>query len=133
MVSLELERTFWEKATIPHAEYHRDKTKPMRDRFSRHYADMAALAQHPLAESALANGDLRQRVADWKQRFFPASWARYGEAKPGNFRLVPPEFRLKELEGDYRAMRDMLLDEPPTFAKILETVGELELRINRIA
>jgi len=37
------ERTFWEKATILHMEYHRDKTKPLRDRFSRHYSDMAEL------------------------------------------------------------------------------------------
>jgi Nucleotidyl transferase AbiEii toxin, Type IV TA system len=35
LVALELERTFWEKATILHAEYHRDPAKPIRDRFSR--------------------------------------------------------------------------------------------------
>ena len=31
---------------------------------------MAALARHAMAEAALACGDLRQRVADWKSRFF---------------------------------------------------------------
>jgi hypothetical protein len=36
VVALEIERTFWEKATILHAEYHRPLDKPMRDRFSRH-------------------------------------------------------------------------------------------------
>lgn len=46
LVALELERTFWEKATILHAEYHRDAAKPISDRFSRHYSDMAAMAQH---------------------------------------------------------------------------------------
>lgn len=30
LVALELERTFWEKATILHAEHHRERTKPMR-------------------------------------------------------------------------------------------------------
>ena len=30
VVALELERTFWEKATILHAEHHRDPAKPMR-------------------------------------------------------------------------------------------------------
>src|SRR4051812_37978027 len=70
LVALELERTFWEKATILHAEYHRDPQKKIRDRFSRHYSDMAALSQHEIASTAVANHDLCRRVADWKSRFF---------------------------------------------------------------
>ncbi len=54
LVALDLERTFWEKATILHAEHHREPAKPMRDRFSRHYSDMAALARHGAVERALA-------------------------------------------------------------------------------
>lgn len=130
LVALELERTFWEKATILHAEHHRDPAKPIRDRFSRHYFDMAALARHGVVERALAAAELRQRVADWKSRFFAASWAHYELAKPGTFRLVPPDFRLVELEKDYRAMRAMFLAEPPSFASIIEAVRGLENRIN---
>jgi hypothetical protein len=133
LVALELERTFWEKATILHAEHHRERLKPMRDRFSRHYSDMAALARHEVVERALAAAELRQRVADWKSRFFAASWARYDLAKPGTFRLVPPDFRLVELERDYRAMRTMFLAEPPSFASIIESVRDLEMRINKTA
>jgi hypothetical protein len=129
-VALELERTFWEKATILHAEHHRDGTKPIRDRFSRHYSDMAALARHAVAERALADDDLRQRVADWKSRFFAASWARYNLARPGTFRLVPPEFRLAELKKDYLVMRDMFLTAPPSFESVIKTVFELEREIN---
>ncbi len=44
VVALELERSFWEKATILHAEYYRPAEKATPDRFSRHYADTAALA-----------------------------------------------------------------------------------------
>ena len=32
VVALELERTFWEKATILHAEFHRPADRQMRDR-----------------------------------------------------------------------------------------------------
>ena len=32
VIALEFERTFWEKATILHAEYHRPETQPQRDR-----------------------------------------------------------------------------------------------------
>jgi hypothetical protein len=132
LVALELERTFWEKATILHAEYHRDPAKPIRDRFSRHYSDMAALARHGITQRALDRDDLRQRVADWKSRFFAASWARYDLAKRGTFRLTPPEFRLAGLKKDYQAMQDMFLAQPPSFEDILETVRGLENRINGI-
>lgn len=133
LVALELERTFWEKATILHAEHHRDSAKPIRDRFSRHYSDIAALARHDVVERALACAELRQRVADWKSRFFAASWARYDLAKPGTFRLVPPDFRLAELEKDYRVMRPMFRTAPPSFASIIEAVRDLESRINQTA
>ena len=133
LVALELERTFWEKATILHSEHHRDPAKPIRDRFSRHYSDMAALAGHAVADRALARADLRQRVADWKSRFFAASWARYDLAKPGTFRLAPPEFRFAELEKDYREMRAMFLAEPPPFESVMNAVSNLEHRINQMA
>jgi hypothetical protein len=42
VVAMEVERTFWEKATILHAEYHRPVDEPIGDRFSRHYSDLAA-------------------------------------------------------------------------------------------
>lgn len=130
LVALELERTFWEKATILHAEHHRVSKKPMRDRFSRHYSDMAALARHTVLERALARADLQERVANWKSRFFAASWARYDLAKPGTFRLAPPEFRLAELKADYQAMRDMFLATPPSFESVMQTVLALENRMN---
>jgi len=44
---------------------------------------------------------------------------------------VPPEFRLAEVEKDYRAMQPMFLAEPPSFANIIEAVRALENRINQ--
>ena len=119
-----------EKATILHAEYHRDAAKPIRDRFSRHYSDTAAMAPRAEIRTALLNNELRQHVADWKSRFFPSSWARYDLARPGTFRLVPPESRRAELERDYLAMRPMFLNEPPPFASVLRTLTDLESKIN---
>ncbi len=131
LVALELERTFWEKATILHAEYHRDAAKPIRDRFSRHYSDTAAMAKGVEIAPVLANDELRQHVADWKGRFFPSNWARYDLAKPGTFRLAPPEFRIVELDKDYRAMRSMFLNEPPPFETVVKALSDLESRINQ--
>jgi nucleotidyltransferase AbiEii toxin of type IV toxin-antitoxin system len=131
VVSLELERTFWEKATILHAEYHRPSGRPTPDRFSRHYADTAALARHPAAADALQNHALRKRVVEWKGMFFGSSWARYDLARPGTFRLVPPSERLQELERDYQAMRDYYLREPPGFDEVLSALHKLEQGINQ--
>ncbi len=132
LVALELERTFWEKATILHAEYHREAAKPIRDRFSRHYSDLAAIAKHADIAPALNNDALRQRVADWKSRFFAANWARYDLAKPGTFRLAPPDFRRDELERDYREMRPMFLKEPPPFESVVRELSALEQRVNQL-
>ncbi|MBA3483703.1 MAG: nucleotidyl transferase AbiEii/AbiGii toxin family protein [Pirellulales bacterium] len=52
VIALELERTFWEKATILHVEWHRPPERATPDRFSRHYSDMAALAAHEVANTA---------------------------------------------------------------------------------
>ena len=130
VVALEVERSFREKATILHAEYHRPAEKPMPDRFSRHLADTAALAKHPTASKAIDQHDLRDRVVVWKGQFFGSSWANYDQAKPGTFRLVPPAGRLPALRRDYEAMRDMYLSDPIPFDDILTTLAELENRIN---
>jgi len=62
VVALEITRTFWEKATILHAEHHRPPELPIRDRFARHYADFEALWRHPSRADALARLDLNQFV-----------------------------------------------------------------------
>lgn len=129
-VTLELERSFWEKATILHVECHRPADKPTPDRFSRHYADTAALANLPVIEAAMADHELRERVVGWKSRFFGSAWARYDLARPGTFKLVPSESRIRALRIDYQAMRDMYLSEPVDFDQILATLAELELKIN---
>ncbi len=130
VVALEVERSFWEKATILHAEHHRPADRLTPDRFSRHYADTAALARHPAAAGAIDRHEQRDRVVAWKGRFFGSSWARYDLAQPGTFRLVPPDGRLPALRRDYQAMRDMYLSEPLAFDEILAVLAELEQRIN---
>jgi hypothetical protein len=99
--------------------------------YSRHYADVAALAACHEVGHALSDVALLERVVNWKSRFFARSWARYDLAKPGTFRLVPPEFRRSDLAADYAKMRPMFLAEPPPFADIIEAVHGLEKRINR--
>ena len=126
VVALELERTFWEKATILHAEFHRPATQILRDRLARHYSDMAALWRHPSRSKALARLDLLLDVVRHKSRFFASSWASYDTAIPGSFHLVPPEHRHRELERDLESMLPMFLAAPPTFNEMLHQLAEAE-------
>jgi hypothetical protein len=129
--ALSAERTFWEKATILHAEANRHPDKPTPVRYSRHYADLAAFVGSPVFEQALASADLRERVVQHKQVFFTARWAKYHEAVPGTFRVVPERYRLDILEADYRDMGEMYFGRPLTWSEVLERLHHLQDRINQ--
>jgi hypothetical protein len=124
-------RTFWEKATILHAEYHRPSEKMLPERYSRHYYDLAMLAKTPIGAEALADLPLLAQVVRHKEIFYPSAWAQYGLARPGTLRLTPKSERLAALQRDYRSMGVMIFGEPPAFAEIHETLANLEEEINK--
>jgi len=131
VVVLDVARTFWEKATILHAEYHRPLEQPIRDRFARHYSDFMALWQHgPSREAGLARLDLLADVALHKSRYFASSWANYAAARPGSLRLLPPPGRWPALEADYVKMRPMFLQEPAPFVALMDGLAQAELTLN---
>ncbi len=130
--ALAAERTFWEKATLLHAECHRDPESSMPTRYARHYHDLARMAVAPVVESALADTDLRKRVVTHKTIYFRSGWARYELAHPGTFRLVPDDNRQAELKRDHEAMKEMFFTEPPALDEVLEVLRDLERRINAL-
>ncbi len=128
---LSAERTFWEKATILHAEFHRPADKAMPERFSRHYCDFYELIRKDVAKSAVPKLDLLARVAEHKSLFFKSSWANYGEAAKGTLRIVPPEQRRKALRDDYGKMQQMFFGQPPEFDSIIALLKQWESEFNR--
>ena len=126
VVALEVERSFWEKATILHAEYHRPREKPIPDRLSRHYSDFAALWLHAAKEAALKRMDLLDQVADFKSRFFASAWAHYETARSKTLKLRPSAAREAELERDYKRMEPMFMATPPPFSHVLKVLGNAE-------
>ncbi len=130
VVALEITRTFWEKATILHAEHHRPLDLPIRDRFARHYADFEALWRHPSRADALARLDLLEDVVRHKSRFFSSGWTHYETAMPGTFRLVPPPARHAALARDYATMAPMFIGEPIEFDVMLQRLQVAEQRLN---
>ena len=130
VTALELERTFWEKATILHAEFHRPEDSPTPSRYARHYFDMAKLLGHAQAAQFMVDSVQCNRVVDWKSRVFARGWARYDLAKHGSFRLVPPAKREADLALDYRAMRPMFISEPPPFDALMAQLRSAEAALN---
>lgn len=127
---IKAERTFWEKATILHQEAHRAADKPQPSRYSRHYYDLARMAESPVKDAALADMTMLAAVAEFKQRFYPCAWAHYELAKPGTLRLVPEGTVLAAVRADYRAMASMMFGKVLEFDEIMATLQRLQDEIN---
>mgnify|MGYP002681887116 CR=1 FL=1 len=128
--TLEAARTFWEKATLLHAESHRTTPGSGREQVSRHYFDLFQLSKTDVVDDALKRLDLLERVIEHKTVFFRSAWAHYATARPGGFRLLPSRDRAPALRRDYERMKVMIFGEPPTWDEIVEGLADLERRIN---
>jgi len=124
------ERTFWEKATLLHAEHHRPQTKAAPNRLSRHYYDVARLIQAGLGEKAVAGIELLDRVIQHKNIFFRSSWASYDTARQGTLRLAPNPDRMEPLMEDYERMKDMFFGSKPDFSSIVDILTDWQDRFN---
>jgi predicted nucleotidyltransferase component of viral defense system len=124
---LAAERTFWEKATILHALHHGTK---MRDRMSRHYYDTFVMAQKGIADAALRDVTLLEKVVRNKSLMFADNKASYDTAVIGSLRLIPKDVMLPELKRDYAAMQEMFIGKVPQFETIMSELARLEKRIS---
>lgn len=125
------ERTFWEKATLLHAEYHRPMEKDILNRISRHYYDLVRLIEGGIGNNAMADEMLLARVVEHKKIFFPNTWARYDEAKKGTLRLAPAKTRIEALMEDYEKMSAMFFSDRTDFQEIVKVLVEWEAMFNQ--
>ncbi|NIM49714.1 MAG: nucleotidyl transferase AbiEii/AbiGii toxin family protein [Gemmatimonadales bacterium] len=128
--ALAAQRAFWEKALLLHAQFHQRPGKPVPERQSRHYFDMAMLAQSDIKDGALAQHELLARVAVHSKLFFGLKKGPYEEAIAGKLRLLPHEDLEKVLRRDYAAMQEMIFRDPPSFDELLAQLKTLEGEIN---
>jgi len=127
---LSVERTFWEKATILHDQYHRADDYRTADRISRHYYDFYKLVKADVSKSAIENFALLESVVINKKSFFYRAGAKYEEVLLGHIHLIPSPARLDALKRDYEKMNSMFFAKSPEFNEILELLAELEKEIN---
>lgn len=130
------ERTFWEKATLIHAECSRGALRPTADRPSRHWYDLAVLADHEIGNKALTNRDLFASVVEHKSWAFRDPKAHYERCLGGRLRLLPEVAPMRQdLHEDFTKMVSarMFYSTPPNFAGIEDRLARLEEEINASA
>jgi hypothetical protein len=131
--TLAVERTFWEKATILHAEANRPPGKAIKANFSRHYADTASLADHAGGKNALLDPGLRRRVVAFKEAFYANTWSNYDTAIPGAFKLLPADAHLETLKNDYRRMQgEMYFGPSADWDEVIARLRALQAEIDRL-
>lgn len=125
-------RTFWEKATLMHVECQRDKFRTGAERLSRHWYDLAMLADLSHGQAAAADRALLADVVKHKKVFYNASYANYDACLAGQLRLIPEDVALAALRDDFQRMigAGMFIGEPPTFDVIVDRLRALEMAIN---
>ncbi len=125
------ERTFWEKVALLHEETYRDGSAAPKARLARHYYDVWCLIARGVAERAVRDRELFDRVAAHRAVFFRRSRDAQASFAPGSLRIVPATDRLAQWRRDYDAMREsMFFGEVPDFAEILTVVNRFEEDFN---
>jgi hypothetical protein len=125
-------RTFWEKATLMHVECQRDEFRTGAERLSRHWYDLAMLADLVHGKAAVADRALLADVVKHKKVFYNASYANYDACLTGQLRLIPEDAALAALRDDFQRMigAGMFIGEPPAFDAIVDCLRTLETVIN---
>jgi len=127
------ERTYWEKATLIHAECNRETPKANAERLSRHWYDLFQLSRSEIGSAALSNTKLLEEVVNHKNILYPSARAKYNDCL-GRIRLIPDASSLKLLEKDFEKMKAsaMFWSEPDPFQEIIKELSKLETTINAI-
>ncbi len=128
-------RTFWEKATLMHVDCQRNEFRIGAERLSRHWYDLAMLADLALGQAAVTDRTLLADVVKHKKVFYNASYANYDACLVGQIRLIPDDAALAALRDDFQRMigAGMFIGEPPAFDAIVDRLRTLETTINRHA
>ncbi len=127
-------RTFWEKVMLLHEETYRPAEKKRAARLSRHYYDVWCLIKHGIADQALADTGLFERIAAHRAVYFRYTWMDYATLRPGTLQLMPNRSQMTDWQRDYDSMREtMFFGDAPEFLEILMQIGEFEQRFNATA
>lgn len=127
-------RTMWDKIILAHGQHHwfatRGEMKGGGNRLTRHYYDMHQLLNSSVGPEAIDDLELGADCVAHGAMFFGRKDYNLHLATPGTFSLVPAKGMIEDLKEDYAKMAGMIFGEVPTFEAVMESVAELEERLN---
>jgi hypothetical protein len=110
-----------------HVECQRDEFRTGAERLSRHWYDLAMLADRAHGQAAVADRAMLADVVKHKKAFYNASYANYDACLAGQLRLIPEDAALAALRDDFQRMigAGMFIGEPPAFDTIVDRLRAL--------
>ena len=137
VVTIDAERTFWDKIVILHGQRRwferRGELRRQGQRVSRHYYDVFRLLQSDAGQRAADDFTLAKDCAQHARMFFNSSDLDLGTAHPGTFALTPLPGMETQLRRDYAAMSGMIFGQRPDWNDIMSTLAEFERSVNAIS
>ena len=133
VVTLDAERTFWEKISILHKIANRNISKPFPRRYARHYYDVYCICHSDIKEKAFAQYELLEKNILFEKKFYYSGTAGYDTARIGTIRLLPVVEDMDVVRNDYERMKEMIFGRSPDFDEVIEVIAELQDEINNLA
>ncbi len=134
VTTVEAERTFWDKIVILHGlRRWYDGKGVLRNggnRISRHYYDLHLLMQSEVGLAAIDDVALGADCVAHARMFFNRPAFDLTSAKAPSFALMPEGDMRNAIRQDYLAMSGMIFGEPPSFDAVLESISQLQARVN---
>lgn len=132
VLTIDAERTFWEKLTILHKIANFPEGKVLPARYARHLYDVYMMGNSWVKEDAFKRKELLEKDVAFKQKFYYAKGAHYETATLKSIELLPGKETRKELLEDYTAMRNMIYGDIPEFENILVLLEKLQGEIHEL-
>ncbi len=132
ILTIDVERTFWEKITILHKMANFPERKVLPHRYARHLYDVYCLGNSEVKKSAFERKELLEKDVAFKQKFYYAKSAHYESATLKEIKLIPTDEIMQPLRSDYVAMANMFYGTAPAFDEILKYLAELEKEIHSL-
>lgn len=132
ILTIDAERTFWEKITILHKIANFPEGKALPYRYARHLYDVYCLGNSEIKKAAFERKELLEKDVAFKQKFYYAKSAHYETATLKTVSLIPDKEIMQPLKNDYAAMSNMFYETAPAFDEILKYLEELEKEIHNL-
>ena len=132
ILTIDVERTFWEKLTILHKMANFPVNKNLPPRYARHLYDVYCMTNSPVKEQAFARKELLEKDVIFKQKFYYAKSAHYETATLKEISLIPADHIMDAVKQDYAAMKNMIYGDYPGFETIIEQLKELEMEVHNL-